>query len=174
MTNTIETGSNPHDNPPRFRARVSHAWLTRETGQSLIELALTLPLFLFILEGAAEFARFAWASIEASSAARAGVQYGAQNHTFASDTSGMQTVAMNDATNLSGLTATASHSCVCSTAPSTSVSCSVPLTTSCPSPAILLESVQVNTSAAVTPVLHWPGLPATFTARGFAIMAVEQ
>ena len=173
MTNTIEICSNPHDNSPWFRARMSRAWLSSDTGQSLVELALTLPLFLLILLGAAEFARFAWASIEASNAARAGVQYGAQNHTLASDTSGMRTAALNDGVNLSGLTATASHSCACSTAPSTPIACATALT-SCPAPDTILEYVQVNTSATVTPVLHWPGLPAAFTAQGFANMEVEQ
>jgi Flp pilus assembly protein TadG len=173
MTNTIETGSNPHDISPRFCAHVSHNWLTGETGASLVELALTLPLLLFIFLGVAEFARFAWASIEAANAARAGVQYGAQDHTLASDTAGIQAAALNDGINLSGLTATSSHSCACSTAPSTTIVCSTALTT-CPSPSIILESVQVNTSATVRPLYHWPGLPTTFTAQGFAIMAVEQ
>jgi Flp pilus assembly protein TadG len=165
MTNMIETGSYPHDIQLLLRARVSLTCLTRDAGQSLLELALTLPLFVFILVGTAEFARFAWASIEASNAARAGVQYGAQNHITASDNSGMQTA--------SGLTATPTHYCVCSTAAST-VSCTLPLTTTCPSPATLLEFVQVNTSATVTPLYRWPGLPTTFTARGFALMQVEQ
>lgn len=173
MTNAIETCSTPHDNSPRLRARVSCARLSSDTGQSLVELALTLPLFLLILAGAAEFARFAWASIEASNAARAGVQYGAQNHTFASDTNGMRTAALNDGVNLGGLTATASHSCACSTAPSTAIACATALTT-CPAPNTILEYVQVNTSATVTPVLRWPGLPATFTTQGYATMQVEQ
>jgi Flp pilus assembly protein TadG len=173
MTNTSETGSYPHDLQLRLRGRVSRTCLTCDTGQSLLELALTLPLFVFILVGTAEFARFAWASIEASNAARAGVQYGAQNHITASDNSGMQTATTLDGTNLSGLAATPTHYCVCSTAAST-VSCTLPLTATCPSPATLLEFVQVNTSATVTPLYRWPGLPTTFTARGFALMQVEQ
>jgi Flp pilus assembly protein TadG len=173
MTNTIEIGSYPHNIPLRLRGRVSRTCPPRDAGQSLIELALTLPLFVFILLGTAEFARFAWASILASNAARAGVQYGAQNHITASDSSGMQTATTLDGTNLSGLTATPTHYCVCSTAAAT-VSCTLPLSTTCPSPATLLEFVQVNTSATVTPLYRWPGLPTTFTARGFALMQVEQ
>lgn len=177
MTNTTETRSYHQDISPRFRARVSHAWLTGEAGHTLVELALTLPILLFIFLGAAEFARFAWASIETANAARAGAQYGAQSHITASDTSGMQTTALSDGTNLSGLTATSSHYCVCSTAAST-VSCTVALSTSCPStpasPATLLEYVQVNTTSTIKPLYHWPGLPTTFTANGSALMEVEQ
>ena len=169
----IKTGSYPHDIPLRLRGRMFRTRRTGDAGQSLLELALTLPLFVFILLGTAEFARFAWASIEASNAARAGVQYGAQNHITASDSSGMQTATTLDGTNLSGLTATPAHYCVCSTAAAT-VSCTLPLSTTCPSPATLLEFVQVNTSATVTPLYRWPGLPTTFTARGFALMQVEQ
>ena len=173
MTNTIETGSYHQDISPRFRARVSHAWLTGEAGHTLVELALTLPILLFIFLGAAEFARFAWASIETENAARAGAQYGAQSHITASDDTRMQATALSDGTNLSGLTATSSHYCVCSTAAGT-VSCTAPLSTSCPSPATLLEYVQVNTTSTIRPLYHWPGLPTTFTANGSALMEVEQ
>jgi hypothetical protein len=172
MKNTIQAGSYPLDIPS---ARASHVRLTGDAGQSLVELALTLPLFMLILLGAAEFARFAWASIEAENAARAGVQYGAQNHTMASDTPRIKGAALLDGTNLSGLTATTSNYCVCSTATSTPVACPTTLTTpTCAAPANILEYVQVNTSATVTPLYRWPGLPTTFTARGFAIMEVEQ
>ena len=110
---------------------MSHARLTGDAGQSLVELALTLPLLILILLGAAEFARFAWASIETTNAARAGVQYGAQTHITASDNAGMQAAALNDGVNLSGLTATPSHSCACSTAASTTVACSTALSQLC-------------------------------------------
>jgi hypothetical protein len=128
---------------------------------------------MLILLGAAEFARFAWAAIETANAARAGVQYGAQSQHFASDDAGMQTAALNDGVNLSGLTALPSHSCACSSAPSTIVDCHTVLP-NCASPALVIEYVQVNTTSTITPLFHWPGLPTTFTANGTAIMEVEQ
>src|ERR1700722_10991916 len=127
MTNTIDSGSYPHDSPP-FNRRVSHSRLTGDTGQGLIELALTLPLLILILLGGAEFARFAWASIETANAARAGAQYGAQTNITANDDAGMQAAALNDGVNLSGLAATSSHSCVCSTAPTAPIACLSALT----------------------------------------------
>jgi hypothetical protein len=173
MANTIETDSYSHDTKPQFSGHIFHSCLTGESGQGLIELALTLPLLVLILLGAAEFARFAWAAIETSNAARAGVQYGAQNQIFASDNAGMQTAALNDGVNLSGLTATPSHSCACSSAPSTIIACST-AASNCASPALVLEYVQVTTSATIKPLFHWAGLPTTFTATGSAIMEVEQ
>src|SRR5882757_5943009 len=172
MTNTIDCGSYPHD-IPRSNRRLSHFRLTGDAGQGLIELALTLPLLILILLGGAEFARFAWASIETANAARAGPQYGAQTNITASDDAGMQTAALNDGINLTGLAATSSHSCACSTAPTASIACSTALP-SCASPAIVLEYVQVNTSSTIHPLYHWPGLPATFTPNGSAIMQVAQ
>ena len=170
MTNTIKSGS--HD-IPRFGARPSQSCLSADGGQSLLELALTLPLLILILLGGAEFARFAWASIETSNAARAGAQYGAQTNITASDTSGMQTAALNDGVNLSGLSATPNHWCACSSAPSTAITCSTALS-NCASPAVVWEYVQVTTTSTIHPLFHWAGLPTTFTATGSDIEEVAQ
>jgi Flp pilus assembly protein TadG len=143
-------------------------------GQAFVELALVLPIFILLLVGAAEFARLAYASIEVSNAARAGVAYGAQNHTTASDTTGMQTAATDDGPNVTGLAATATNFCACSTAPSTQVSCSTVLSSCSTPPAHSLEYVKVTTTATVDPLIHFPGLPTTFTLHGQAIMRVEQ
>lgn len=145
----------------------------REAAQSLVELALVFPLFTMIVLGATEFARFAWASIEVSNAARAGAQYGAQSHVTASNTAGIQTAALNDGVNLTGLTVTSSQYCVCSTAESTTITCSTGLT-NCASPNTLIAYVQVSTTATVTPVVHYPTLPSSLTLHGSAVMAVEQ
>lgn len=165
----------PHSNREGRRSpahRLRRA-LPGGSGQSLVELALTMPLFILILIGTVEFARFAWATIEAASAARAGASYGAQSHITAADTSGIEAVALNDGVNLAGLTATATQSCACSTAPSSTITCSTALT-ACPSPATIQVYVQVNTSATVTPLMSYPGLPSQFTAQGQAIMEVAQ
>jgi TadE-like protein len=99
---------------PRLCARScrpAHRCLSR--GQSAVELALLAPVLILLLLAAADFSRVYYASIEATNAARADVQYGAQSITTASDTAGMQQAALNDASNLSGLTATASNFCEC-------------------------------------------------------------
>jgi hypothetical protein len=172
MTNTIDSDSYPYDTL-RFNKRMVKCRLTGDTGQGLVELALTLPLLMFILLGGAEFARFAWASIETTNAARSGAQYGAQTNVTASDNAGMQTAALNDGVNLTGLTATPSHWCACSTAPTAAIGCLTALG-GCASPAIVLEYVQVSTSSTIRPLFHWPGLPTTFTANGSALLQVAQ
>lgn len=157
-----------------LRSRV-HTSMTRcvrrlreENGQSLIELALMMPMFATILVGSAEFARLAYVSIEVTNAARAGAQYGAQSNITGTDLTGMENVATAAGPNVSSMTATASLSCVCSDG--TSITCSN--TTACT--ARIQEYVQVNTSAIVTPLFHLPALPKTCTLTGLAVQRVEQ
>jgi Flp pilus assembly protein TadG len=86
----------------------------RQRGQSLVELAMVLAVFAGLLTGGIEIGRLAYMYMTLVSAARAGVQYGAQSETTAIDNNGMKTAAQNDATNISGMTATSSHFCKCS------------------------------------------------------------
>jgi Flp pilus assembly protein TadG len=142
-----------------------------DSGQSFVELALVLPIFVLLLLGAAEFGRLAYMAIEVSNAARAGVAYGAQNHITASDTMGMQLAATNDGSNVATLNASASHFCQCS-GTGTSTCASGDCTAGTDNR--ILEFVQVNTTAAVDPLIHVPGLPTTYTLTGKAVMRVEQ
>lgn len=168
MKNTLD----PTPNPTRQR------WITKlihrlnrahDHGQSLVEISLMLPVLFLLLLGAAQFGYLFYAHIEVTNAARAGVQYGAQNHATASDNPGMTLAALQDGTNISTLSVTPSHSCACSGGTGTST-CTVG---DCPGYRIL-EYVQVNTSAVVTPPVHLLGTPTTYTLNGLAIMRVEQ
>ena len=141
-----------------------------DSGQAFIELALSLSILIVLLTGAAEYGRLAYASIEVTNAARAGVAYGAQNHITASDNTGMQNAATNDGSNIAGLSATATHFCNCSNSLGTVSSCAP---TAC-SGARIIEFVQVNTTAAFDPLFYVPGLPRTYNLTGQAVMRVEQ
>ena len=144
-----------------------------DVGQAFVELALILPVLVLLILGAAEVGRLAYASIEVSNSARAGVAYGAQNHITASDTQGIQRAATNDSTNIAG-TATPSVTLSCSCSSGTAITCAN-AGTQCVSPARIIEYVQVITSATVNTAFHYfPGLPATVTLHGRAIMRVAQ
>ena len=150
----------------------SHRNVARdEKGQAFVELALVLPIFVLLLVGAAEVGRIAFASIEVSNAARAGVSYGAQNHATASDTSGIQTAATQDGPEFSDMQAVATQSCTCSSG--TTITCAN-AGTLCLSPNRIIEYVQVQTSAVVPTLFNFPGIPSTITLGGYAIMRVEQ
>jgi Flp pilus assembly protein TadG len=161
------------------RTLMSRRNLTEDVGQAFVELALVMPIFILLLVGAAELGRLAYASIEVSNAARAGVAYGAQNGTTASDAVNIQAAATQDAPNLTSLTATATRSCSCESSggvitPFASCAGNVTNLTTCPSPSRIVEYVQVSTTAPVNTLFHFPGIPSTVTFNGFATMRVEQ
>jgi Flp pilus assembly protein TadG len=125
-----------------------------------------MSLLIPILLGAVEYARMAYASIEVSNAAMAGVQYGAQDPTTAADTTGIQTAASNDAPDVTLGTTTTSTSCICSDG-----SASTCLSTDCSTSAIE-KILTVKTQATFTPLIHMPGIPRTFTLHGQAVQKV--
>jgi Flp pilus assembly protein TadG len=78
----------------------------------MAELVVLAPLLLLLMLGVIEAGRAGDLALTVGNAARAGVQYGAQNSVTAADLTGMETAATNDA-NLSGVTAVASTYCLC-------------------------------------------------------------
>jgi hypothetical protein len=123
--------------------------------------------------------RLAYADIEVSNAARAGVAYGMQSSTFASDSPSIRNAAKQDAPNIPGLVVDdATLTCYCETTAgvTTASSCATINTDvgSCPSPSVIVEYVQVNTHALIDTAFHFPGIPNQVTLRGKAIMRVQR
>ena len=137
-------------------------------GQASVELALSLPLLLMMFLVVVETGRAFYIAISVANAARAGVQYGSQNLTTAADTAGMQTAATNDAPNIAGIIAIATHFCVCSDG--TASTCA---STDCAGSHRLLYT-QVNTSAPYSPLINFMGILPTMTVPGVAVMRVAQ
>ena len=137
--------------------------LRSESGSSIIELALVLPLLCVLLVGVVDMGRAFYAAMELSSAASAGAVYGTQNPT---DTGGMQKAALLDAGDITGMTATATYGCECPDGTSASPSCSsVP---SCSRGWIYY--VQVNTALKYVPLFIYPGVPSSLALAGSAHM----
>jgi Flp pilus assembly protein TadG len=158
---------------------MSHNEVSESSGQAFVELALVFPVLILLLVGAVEVGRLAYASVEVSNAARAGVAYGSQNSTTAADLTNIQLAATQDAPDLTVLSATATKSCSCETSAGVitafgSCSSAVANLATCPSPSRIVQSVQVQTSAAVPTLFNFPGIPSTMTLRGYAIMRVQQ
>jgi Flp pilus assembly protein TadG len=159
------------------RSRMTRHDRHRDKGQAFVELALVLPVFTLMLVGIVEVGRLEYASIEVNNAARAGVSYAAQTHTTAQDSTNIQLAATQDAPNLTKMTAVASYSCSCEGSTGTlpaPADCSTISLTSCASPSRIVEFVQVNTTATVPTLFHFPGIASTITLRGQAIMRVLQ
>lgn len=162
-----------------------------DRGAALIELALTTPLFILLMMGAAEIGRVAYYAIEVENAARAGASYGALNLANANLTSNVQQTAKNDAPDISNLLVTSpGGACVCeeidppSTTPtftpsSGTTSCTSSIINACTSDTSskiqsVVQYVTVSTSANVDPLIHVPGLPTTYTLSGYSAMRINQ
>jgi Flp pilus assembly protein TadG len=143
-----------------------------ERGQSVIELILVAPVFFLLLLGAVEAGRLAYAAIEVTNAARAGVAYGSQSAATAWDSAGMTIAAQDDAKNLTISVPTAKESCSCSGAPGTLFDCAG-AAAACSGERVL-NYVQVTTSTTVMPIIAYPGLPPSFTLTHTATMRVGQ
>jgi Flp pilus assembly protein TadG len=142
----------------RTRVRVS-------SGQTVLELALLLPLLLLLLVGVIEIGRYAYFDILISNAARAGAQYGAQSLIQAADINGIKTAAENDGLNT--MTITTTQQCGCAAGalggcPSGGV---------CPQP---LVYVQVTASEKFDSLLSYPGIPKSLTLTSTVTMRVSQ
>jgi len=146
--------------------------LREQPGQCIAEFAIVLPLLLLSLVGTIEIGRFAYYGIEAESAARAAVQYGAQSLVASKDTVGLQEAAHKDAPDIDNLQVNPSNKCACSDSPASFRGCPVK-TTDCPGGHPIVF-VQVDTSADVSPLFNYPGFSSKFKATGRAIMRVAQ
>jgi len=145
-----------------------------ESGQALVETALTMPVLLLMLVGAVEFGRVAYAAIEVANSAKAAVQYGAQNPGTSTDTTTMETVAVAEAADYGislNTPITVAPSCSCAKlGVATSTSCT---STACAAGGgYLIKTLTVTTSAPFRPVFHIPGLPTSYTVSGRAVQEV--
>lgn len=138
-----------------------------ERGQSLIELAVAVPVLALLIFGSVEIAKVIYASVEVSDAAMAGVQYGTRNPIAAADSPSIQNAAAADATNLT-LNTTSSLSCVCSDG-----SASTCQPTDC-STSNIETVLTVQTQTTIDPLIHFPGLPTSYSLQGHAIQKVLQ
>ncbi len=137
-----------------------------DTGASLVEMALVLPLFLLLTFGAVDFGRAMYLAIEVAGAARAGASYGSQNP---NDTTGIQTSAQIAAPNVPNLSvATPTYRCECADGTSYSASCLV--TPSCTGGLNYVYRVNVTVTGSYTPLVSWPGIPSSMTLSNSASM----
>jgi Flp pilus assembly protein TadG len=124
----------------------------KEEGTQLIELALVLPVFLYLLVGAVDFGRAFYLATEVASAAEAGAAYGVSSPT---DTAGMKSAAMLNATDIRGFSPVATYGSECTDGSALALQTSTPPT--CTSG--LVQFVEVDASTTYSPLLHFPGVP---------------
>ena len=158
-------------NSSSVRRKLSRTCWSRpwQSGHSLVELALVMPVLLLLAFGAGDFGRVFYVALGLNNAARAGAQYGSQNTITAADTTGMVNAAKQDDATLAGLSVTASQ-CTCKTG-STVAACAANYCTNSPQSAY----VTVTTTAPFTAIAaQYPGIPQSMTLSRTAIMQVGQ
>ena len=142
-----------------------------QAGQAIVELIVVVPLLLIVLLGLIEVGRIGDFAIRVANAARAGVQYGAQNIATASDTQGMQNAANADAQYAAITSVAAPTYCTC--ADGTASTC---LATDCAA-SHRIQWVSVTASGTYVSPLNSQFLPAvlrSLTIRQTAVMRVAE
>lgn len=134
----------------------------------MLELALVMPLLLLILFGTSDLGRMFYTAITLSGAAVAGTQYGVASALNATDFTGMQTAALNDASNVSGVSATATSYCEC--LDGTAVSCSA---TSCTGTTKPPNYVKVTTTATFVTTFSYPFVPSSVALTGVSVQRAQ-
>lgn len=127
---------------------------------------------MLMLIGFVEVGRYAEYSIKVANAARAGVQYAAQNVVAASDTAGMAAAAQSDAGSVSGLAVQGTNFCTCADG-SADPGCVV---ATCAATHRVVYA-RVDTSGTLQSLFAFPGLPSNLTSitvTGHAIMRVDE
>ena len=134
-----------HADGPRsttWRGRFLRRLMGEGRGQSLVELALLLPVLLILVLGTIDFGRVFFAYISVTNAARNGADYAAEGQAATADLDGIRTTALADTGDL----------------PNTSpTNPGVAVATGTDSQGRLYADVTV--SYAFTTLFPWPGIP---------------
>ncbi|MDP9236391.1 MAG: pilus assembly protein [Chloroflexota bacterium] len=123
--------------------RSPHRSHASDWGQSMVELALFLPILLIVALGATDLARGYYADVQVREAAFKGATYGAASTTQAADSAGIRTAALDGGTLIASPTVTSS------TAADTSGG----------------TAVAVTVRSSFSTLVPWPGVPNHLTVR---------
>jgi hypothetical protein len=173
------------------KQRMLRAWLRMvecvrhmrgEGGDALIELAVLFSVLgVPLMMGTAQMGMLAYYSVEITSAANAGALYAMQDSADASSSAGITSAAQAEAADFgTHLTVTPSTYYLCTlnvtgTKYPTGTYTQAQAQSHCSgSGNEALEFVQVIASASVTPLIHCPGLPSSYTLTDTSVMEVEQ
>jgi Flp pilus assembly protein TadG len=165
-----------------FSRVVTHCRLLRgQSGSAVVELAVVVSLLgVPLLLGTGQMGLVVYDSIEVSNAAHVGAEYGMQSLTYAANTANIVAAARAEASDFGSslsVTPTVYYACALAVGGTqyTGSNAQANATAACTGGYNrAVEFIQVNTSIAVAPPVHCPGLPTTYTLTGTSVMEVEQ
>ncbi len=88
---------------------------SRRRGNTIVEFAVSVPVFLMMVMGAVDFGRLFYEATTLSNASESGGIYGAAGMQYATNANGVQAAAQADAADVTGFTATPILRCACPT-----------------------------------------------------------
>lgn len=174
------------------KTRRLRAFSRSDSGQSILEVAIVAPVLVLLLAGTYDVGRYMYDGIEIANAARAGVQYGAQNLVAANQYGGIIAAVTSDAPEMklqttapsdvsSGPQAIPSTDpptsflvCACDSTPATLGPCTGGSAVTCGANDRVDTFVQVVVSHTFTPTFSLPGLPSSLTITRTAIQELNQ
>jgi Flp pilus assembly protein TadG len=136
----------------------------KESGNSLIELALAVPLLLLMLLGTADFGRLFYESIAVENAARCGTQFAVVSTANHNNLAGIQQAALNDLPVSASASALATKVCRCGWGAENDCS------TTCSSKRTY---IRVRVQKTFTPLVPYPGIPSSVLLRADSIMRIK-
>jgi Flp pilus assembly protein TadG len=128
-------------------------------GNSVVEMALVLPVMIGLLLGVMDFGRAFYSAMAVTHAATVGAQYGAQSVEKSLDYAGMQSAAAAAATDISGFNATATRTCKCWSASAGAETEMMTCGSTCTSPSVLRVYVIVTGTGNFNTFVNYPGIP---------------
>jgi Flp pilus assembly protein TadG len=137
-------------------------------GSAIVEFAVVAPFLAFLLLGLIDVGRYTYDGILAAHAARAAVQYGAQNLVTAADTTGMKSAAAQDAQNLSNWSVTVTPMCNNNASMS-----ACPVNSTMAVSANMIYYVQVTVTGTFNPLIAYPGIPTKIPVSATTTMRVD-
>jgi Flp pilus assembly protein TadG len=136
--------------------------LSSSRGAAVVELAISLPVLLLMMFGAADLARVYYTALGLTAAARAGAQYGALTPANTSNTATMQSRALAASPQLGAYTAVASRACQCANQTATTFTTQSCTSACSSSSSHLVVYVTVTASKTFSTRMPIPGVPTTF------------
>ncbi len=137
-------------------------------GSTAVELALTAPLLLLLLLGAADFGRVFYHAVTLANAAGTGAFFGAQNNVLSGHFQDMEQVARDDAKDVGAITVQGGRFCDCPSGQK--VDC---ITGSCPGYGPPRVYVSVQTGQSFSPLVKYPFIPNPISVGRTAYMRVQ-
>jgi Flp pilus assembly protein TadG len=139
-----------------------------ERGASMVEFAILAPVMIFLAIGTIDIGRYAYYSILAANAARAGAQYGSLDLEHVSQNTAIAAAATADAQSLAQFTTT--PTCLIAVNNGTLTNC--PTSGSSTLAAGSVYYVQVITTGKFTPLFPYPGISNPVYVTGSSTMRV--